>query len=899
METIAITLNGREVSGHPGMTVLELARESGINIPTLCSDPNLAPHGACRICIVEDERNGALLASCVTPIAAGMVINTDSPKVMERRKVIIRLMLASHPDSCMVCDKGNQCELRSIAANYGIGLLELQRIPQPVHIEDVNPFLERDLSKCILCAKCIRADHELVVEGAIDYVGRGFSSKPATLNMAPLEQSECTFCGTCVALCPTGALTQKDKPFHGSSNRAVHTICPFCGCGCGIILEIKNDRLVGSRPDPNGRVNRGTSCVRGSYGWEVVHSPERLTTPLVRINGEFKQVSWEEALETAAAGLAQVKNKSGSESLAVLGSARCTNEELYVLQRFARCALGTNNIDNSSRLYSAASRLGLGWNLGLRGTSSLLDNLERSEVILVIGANPTSSAPAVGYAIKRAVRYKGARLVVIDPQRTKLSQFAHIWMRPRVGTDVALLNGMARVIVTEGLADEEFVTRRTDNFEEFSRGLEAYTPDYVEEVTGIASTVIPEVARLLAGSNTASIVYGNGITQYTHGTDGVMALANLAMLTGNVGHRAGGIYALQRECNGLGAADMGAIPSFLPGFQSVQKEEVVRSFAARWGTSPPSSDGLTAAEIIQQAEQGNIKGMYVVGEDLAWSMPDATLTQRALASLDFLVVQDMFLTDTARMANVVLPSASFAEKEGTFTNFEGRVQRLGKAIPPVGSSLPDWEILVMLARKMNCPMAYSTLRHVMDEIEAMVPLYQGLGYADPDMKGPYRSDQETVTAGNRRLYKGGQFPSGFGRFSPVEYVPGTISGDGYRFTLVTGTPLFRLGSGPRGPQDTRLNRFWSEEFVEIGASDAMKLGISEGDSVKLTSRKGSIDTTAKVSQDLSEGILFMSATSKASPATRLLEIVLDPKSRTPSQKACAVRLERNDSDGST
>ena len=890
METIAITLNGQEVSGHPGMTVLELARESGVDIPTLCSDPNLAPYGACRICIVEDERTGGLLASCVTPIAPGMVINTDSPKVLERREVIIRLMLASHPDSCMVCDKGNRCELRRIASDYGIGLLDLQRIPQPVRVEDVNPFLERDLSKCILCAKCIRADHELVVEGAIDYAGRGFSSKPATLNMAPLEESDCTFCGTCVSLCPTGALVQKNKPFRGSSNSSVETICPFCGCGCGIVLEVKDDRVVGSRPGANGCLNRGTSCVRGSYGWEVVHSEERLTSPMVRINGDFKQVSWEEALDTAAAGLAQVKAKSGAESMAVLGSARCTNEELYLLQRFARCVLGTNNIDNSSRLYSAASRLGLGWNLGLRGTTSLLDNLERSEVILVIGADPTSSAPAVGYAIKRAVRYRGARLILVDPQKTKLTQFASIWMRPRVGTDVALLNGMARLIIEEDLTDEEFVARRTDNFGTFNQGLELYTPEYVEHLTGIPARDMQAAARLFAKSDKSSIVYGNGITQYATGTDGVMALANLAMLTGNVGHRAGGIYALQSECNGLGAADMGAIPAFLPGYQPVDKAAVAKLFAERWGTVAPSNKGLTAAEMILNMDQGAIKGMYLVGVDPLRSMPDAVLTKRALSSLDFLVVQDMFLTDTAAIANVVFPSASFAEKEGTLTNFEGRVQRLRKAIPPVRSSLPDWEIVLMLARKMNQPMPYSNLQEVMDEIEELVPFYQGPGYADSDAKGLYRSDRENLAVANRRLYKG-QFPSGFGRFSPVQYVPSIEAGDGYPFTLTTGTSLFHLGIGK--PEASRFSSFQAEDILEMSVSDAKKLGISTGDDVKISSKVGSIVARARLSQNVGEGLLFMSATSANSLVTRLMEVALDPKSRTPSQKACTVKLERN------
>ncbi|MCK4964022.1 MAG: (2Fe-2S)-binding protein, partial [Dehalococcoidia bacterium] len=351
LEAITITLNGVEVSGHPGMTLLELARESGIEIPTLCHDPHLTPIGACRICLVEDERSGALLSSCVTPINAGMVINTKSPKVEERRKTIIKLILASHPDSCLVCDKGNRCELRQIASDLGIGLVDLYKIPQPAIIEEVNPFIERDLSKCILCAKCIRADHELVVEGAIDYMNRGFASKPATLNDMPLEKSECTFCGTCVAICPTGALMENHPTYRGTTTTNVSTTCPFCGCGCSIDLEVKDNQIVRARPGKESAVNRGTLCVKGSYGYDFVHSPERLTSPLVKVNGDFEAVSWEQALDLVASELNRIKEAYGPSSLALLSSSKGTNEENYLLQRLARGVLGTNNIDNGSRLY--------------------------------------------------------------------------------------------------------------------------------------------------------------------------------------------------------------------------------------------------------------------------------------------------------------------------------------------------------------------------------------------------------------------------------------------------------------------------------------------------------------------------------------------------------------------
>ncbi|MBU2009323.1 MAG: formate dehydrogenase subunit alpha [Chloroflexi bacterium] len=897
MQPITITLNGREVSGHPGMTILALARESGVDIPTLCYDPHLAPYGACRVCLVEDERTGALLASCVTPIAPGMAINTASPRVLQRRKAILKLMLSSHPDSCLVCDKGNRCELRHIASDMGIGLVDFQRIPLQATIEEVNPFIERDLSKCILCAKCIRADHELVVEGAIDYFRRGFACKPATLNDMPLESSECTFCGTCVAVCPTGALKEKESPYRGTTATAVSTICPFCGCGCSISLEVKDNHIVRARPGKESAVGRGTLCVRGSYGYDFVHSPERLTSPLARADGALQKISWDKALELVAAALKRIREAHGPGSLAVLGSSKLTNEENYLLQRFARGLLGTNNIDNGSRLYNSSSQVGLGWSLGSPGTIGSLDDLERSEVILVIGANPISSAPIVGYAIKRAVKYSGARLVLIDPQQTKLSSFAHLWFRPKVGTDVSLLNGLAGVIVAEGLFDGEFVTRRADNFEALRQNLQACTLERVEETTGVSGEDVRRAARLLAGASRASFVYGNGIAQQVTGTDSVRALANLAMLTGNVGRKGSGIYALQRDSNAQGACDMGALPDFLPGYQGVEDAQARRKFESRWGSPLPTHAGLTALEMIEHTREKKIKGMYIVGENPALSFPHPAFVREALASLDFLVVQDMFLTETAKLATVVLPAASFAEKEGTFTNFEGRTQRVRQVLKPLGESLPDGEIVLRLADRMGCPMRYSSLQEVMDEIEELVPLYQGIGYADSETKGQYQEEPDSAYPVPRRLYKG-QFPSGFGRFSPVQYTPREeMSKDGYPLTLLAGTILYQFGSGSRSSRSSRLKRFLPEAYVEISKADARRLGITPGDGVKIVSPVGQITAKARVTDTLPEGMLFMPAGFPASPTSELFGLALDPRSKTPSLKACAVRLERIGSDG--
>ena len=897
VEAITITLDGVEVSGYLGMTVLDLARESGVDIPTLCHDPYLTPIGACRLCLVEDDSSGTLLAACVSPIRPGMVINTRSTRVIERRKTIIQFMLASHPDSCLVCDKGNRCQLRKLASEMGIGLVQFQRIPQLGAIEEVNPFIERDLSKCILCAKCIRADQELVVEGAIDYIGRGFASKPATLNDMPLEKSECTFCGTCVALCPTGALMEKDRTYGGTTTTTVDTVCPFCGCGCTICLEVKDNHVVRARPSTESPVNHGTLCVRGCYGYDFVHSSERLTSPLVKMDDNLQVVSWEQALDQVAAEFKRIKEAYGPDSLAILGSSKCTNEENYLLQRLARGVLGTNNIDNGSRLYSSASRVGLGWSIGFPGTTSSLDELEQSEAIMVIGTDPVVSAPAVGYAIKRAVRYSGAKLLLVDPRQTRLVPFAHLWLRPKVGTDVALINGLARVIIEEELYDEEFVARRTDNFDEMKRNLKSYTPEYVKKITGVPSQDMKLAARLFAGVERASIVYGNGITQYVSGTDSVMALANLAMLTGNIGHRGGGIFALQRENNAQGACDMGNLPDFLPGYQGLDDAQAKKNFEERWGVGLPTNAGLTALEMIERAGAGEIKGMLIVGENPVSSFPCPSLVRKSLASLDFLVVADMFLTETAKLATVVLPAVSFAEKEGTFTNFEGRVQRVRKAIEPLGDSLPDWNIILQLASKMGYPMPYSSPQQVMDEIEELVPLYQRLAYSDFEREDMDWADLESDRLRTRRLYKE-PFPSGFGRFSSVEYTPpASASGDGYPLTLLCGAILHHFGSGTRSFRASRLKKFSPHAWVEISESDAKHLGYSDGDAVKVASPAGEVTTTVKVTETLPSGMLFMPISFPESPANELFGIALDPRAKTPALKACAVRLERISGDG--
>jgi formate dehydrogenase alpha subunit len=895
VEAITIVLNGVEVSGYPETTILELANESGVYIPTLCNDPNLSPTGACRLCIVEDERNGALLASCVTPISPGMIINTNSPRVLEHRKKILKLMLASHPDSCLVCDKGNSCQLRKLAAEMGIGLVEFQRIPQSDTIEEVNPFIERDLSKCIMCGKCIRADQELVVEGAIDYIHRGTSVKAATLNDLPLEKSECTFCGVCVAICPTGAIMEKDRAYTGTAKTNITTVCPYCGCGCPISLGVKDGKIIYSRPVAESPVSRGTLCVRGSFGYDFVHSKERLTKPLVKVDGDFQETSWEEALALIAENFKKIKETHGPDALAVFGSPKCTNEDNYLLQRFARSVLGTNNIDNGGRLYCASSLTGLGATIGYAGTTGSIDNLERSQVILAIGANPEISAPAIAYAIKRAVKFKGAELIVVDPRCTPLNKFARIHLQPHVNTDVPLLNGLARIIIAEKKLDEEFVTRMTDNFNDWSKSLEKYTPSYVEKLTGVPKKDIQTVARLLGEAENTSIVYGNGITQQVNGTDAVIAIANLAMLTGNTGRR-GGIFALQRHNNAHGTCDMGVVPDLLPGYLSVNDTQNRRKFEEQWNVKLPTNTGLTVLEMMEAARSGKVKGMLIIGENPVGSFPQPKIIKEALSSLEFLVVADMFPGETVRLASVVLPSASFAEKEGTFTNFEGRIQQLKKAIEPSGDSLPDSEIILRLSSAMGSLMPYSSSHQVMEEIEEMVPFYHHVSPKDADTLGLEISEVDSGTPGTRRFYKG-LFPSGFGRFHSVDFTPLQESNNGYPFTLIIGSSRYHFGTGGRSQRSERLKRFSPEAFVEINPADAKQTGLKGEDKIKIISEQGEISASARMSDKLPRGVVYMAESFVQSPVHELFNTVIDTRSKTPALKSCAVRLERITTDG--
>ena len=897
MQPVTIILNGREVSGRPGMTILELAKQEGVYIPTLCHEPQLSSPGAacpsigaCRICIVEEERNGALLTSCTTFITPGMVIATASPRVLERRRTIVELILSSHPDACLVCDKGNRCQLRRIASELSIGPLSFQKIPQAATVKDANPFIKRDLSKCVLCAKCIRACQELVVEGAVDYFRRGFESKPATFGDTALEESTCTFCGTCLALCPTGALMEAEPVYRGTVATAIRSTCPFCSCGCSLYLEVKDGQMVRVTPDKEDPVSRGTLCVKGSFGCDFIHSPDRLTSPLVKVNGEFQEVSWDQAIETIAREFNRIKGEYGSDSLAVFGSSKCTNEENYLLQQFARRVLGTNNIDNGSRLYGTPGLYGPGETGGFSSPASPLSALEEAEVILVVGADPTTSAPLVGYTVKRTVKCREAKLILVDPRETRLSMFAELWLKPKVGTDAVLINALSRVIIEEDLLNKESVNNETADFAAFAEHLALCTPSHIEEVTGVPYQEVRRAAHLYAGAKRAAIIYGSGVTQQVNGTEAVKALSNLALLIGNRSV----IYPLQRDRNAQGACDMGALPGFLPGYHPVTDPAARRKFEDHWG-SLPGTAGLTVLEMLAQAKAGKIKGMYIVGENPVSSFPDAGFTRDALSSVDFLVVQDLFLTETAALASVVLPAASFAEKEGTFTGFDGRINRLRKALEPPGQSLPDWEILLRLAAGMGHPMPYTSPQQVRKEIEKLVPLYREVGYGTLEEPA---AGAEAPGGATQPFPTYRKQPDSVPRFLPVQNgaPPKEVSGE-YPFVLLAGSNLYHFGGGTRSSRAPRLRKFSFEAFISIGEADAARLAVGEGDKVKVISAAGEMTATATITETLPEGVLFIPFSVSGNPVSQLFSMTLDPERKSPFTKAVNVRIERIGSNG--
>jgi formate dehydrogenase (NADP+) alpha subunit len=884
-----LIIDGQPIAAAPGTTVLEAALGAGIYIPHLCHHPDLKPVGVCRLCMVEVVGRGLVL-SCLAPAEEGMVVRTESPEINKVRRVAAELLVVNHHADCLSCAKNNRCELQRIAAYVGVDadrLARLRRSEKALPVDGSNPFFTYDPNQCVLCGICVRTCDEIVGVNALDFAFRGINTMVSTFGNEPFVESRCVSCGECVTRCPVEALVPKK---YEQPSREVKTTCPYCGVGCGIYLGVRGNRIVGARGDAASSVNQGRLCVKGRFGHDFIHSPERLTTPLIRKNGALVKASWDEALDLVAAKFGQYRG----EAFAAMASAKCTNEENYLLQKFTRQVMGSNHVDHCARLCHSPSVAGLAQSFGSGAMTNTIQEIASAACILAIGTNTTAAHPVLSLKIKEAAR-RGAHLIVANPKDIELARHATLVLRHRPGTDVALLMGMMRVIVDEGLADEAFLAKRCENLAAFRESLAAFTLDFVEETTGVPRDKIVEAARTYATAKPASILFAMGITQHSHGTDNVLATSNLALLTGNVGKPSSGVNPLRGQNNVQGACDMGALPNVFPGYQKVDNPQVREKFEAAWGCALSGSPGLAMTEVFAAVDAGKIRAIYLMGENPVLSEADSHHVESALGRLDFLVVQDIFLTETAQLADVVLPAAACAEKDGTFTNTERRVQRVRKAVEPPGEARADWWIVSEIARRLGADgFAYEHPGQIMAEVAALTPSYRGISYERLDSGGlqwPCPSSDHPGTP----ILHGERFATldGKARLVPLTYKPPAELPDGeYPLLLTTDRSLYHYHTGTMTRRVPGLEELNGWELLHVHPRDAASLGIADGQWVHVISRRGDLNVRAKVTEDCSPGVVSMTFHFSEAPTNVLTHAALDPVAKIPETKVCAVRVEK-------
>ena len=873
METVSIRIDDQDIIALKDSTLLKASLANKIYIPHLCYHPDLKPAGACRVCLVELE-NGQLVTSCRTPIKEGMVIKTMSPEVDRVRRPVIEMIIANHHMDCKNCPKKGQCGLQRIMAYMKIDKKRIQenlRLPKAeLPLDDSNPFFIRDHNKCVLCGICVQTCQRIARINAINFAGRGINAKIATFADKPIADSTCVSCGECIIRCPVGALVVK-KPQRPAQE--FKTICPYCSVGCGIFLGIKGNAIVNVRADIESPVNNGHLCVKGRFGLSFVHSPDRLKEPLIKLTLKerkalnvnrsakdselrtpsselFKEVSWDEALTTVAKKLKKYKG----EEIAVIASTKCTNEENYIAQKFARVVMGSNNIDTSVRLCDAPSITASVETNSIRAITNSIPDIDKVASILVIGANVTRSHPVMGLKIKKAVE-NGARLIVISPKETDLCRYAHIWMNPYPGTDLSLIMGMCNVIVEDQLHDNAFIEKYADNFEEFKESLEDFSLGRVERITGVSRDKVEEAARIFVDSRPASILWATGITQYSQGTNNVLSLINLSILSGNIKHSSG-LIPLWGQNNALGACNMGCLPDFYPGYQPVSDPEIRKRFETVWGQSLNPEPGLTLTEILDATCEGKIKALYIIGTDLVRSVAPTKKVKEALKKAKFIVCQDMFMNETAKFAHVILPAASFAEKDGTYTNAERRIQKINKALDPIGNSKPDWQLLCDLARMLKGNgFDFNSTEEIMSEISSVT-------FGLPSEKDKFR-------------------------FTPLQYKPPAEVAD-IDYPLILTTEIDLYSGGFLSRKVDGLGILKTKNLVYINPKDAADFEVQDREMVTVISRYGEISGEARLTGSTPTGLISMSLLEEN--MNKLINPALDPISKIPEMKICAVRI---------
>ena len=851
---VSLTIDEREVEVEEGATILEAAEAAGVYIPTFCYHKRLMPFGACRMCVVEVEQmRGRLVPSCSTPATNGMVVRTNTPEIRRARKTLLELLLIHHPLDCPVCDKGGDCKLQDLAYEYEVTENRFQDKKFEYPVDYYSPLIERNTNRCVLCGMCTRVCDEVVGVAAVSFVNRGFKTVIGTNFEQVLN---CEFCGECVNICPVGALTDKLFKYKARTWELtkVNTICSYCSTGCTLTLGVKGNKIYRVIGDDTIGVNKGSLCAKGRFGYQYITSPERMNCPLVKNeNGDLVRATWEEALERGAKGFKEVREKHGADSIGGICSDRLTNEEVYLFQKFMRAAIGSNSIDHAGGFSYSGLLKGLRGSLGYAANDITLSDVRSADVIFVIRSNLSETHPVIGYQVNMAVKRDESKLIVASNKTIKLNHLAALSLTHKPGTEITLLNGMAHMIISENLYDHAFVSSSTKGFDELKTQVARYSEDYVEKITGVEKDKIKEAARVLSQGKRVCIVVSSGLGNISDDEKLAQAVTNVALLTGLVGREGSGVGILGEKCNSQGALDMGALPHLLPGYHEVSDEKVRGKFEEAWGVSIPFQVGQGALEMLLSAEKGNIKALYIVGENPMVTYPDTTQTKKALKALDFLVVQDLFLTPTARCADVVLPAASFAEKSGTYTNCERRVQRLQCGLNKLEGVKTDLEIFTELSLKMGYEMKVSTPEGVMQEINELVPFYAEIKYpllSEEGVQWSSPSDEKKASLYSQRS------PLGKYRFIPV-VSDGMVQAPDkeYPLLLLTGSILFHSGSlSTKSPE---LNQVGPGGWVEISFEDASKYQLQDGQPVLVRSREGEINAHVKISNKQVKGTVFI------------------------------------------
>jgi formate dehydrogenase major subunit len=906
-QEITLEIDGESVTVPAGTSLMRAAVDAGIQVPKLCATDSLEPFGSCRLCLVEIEGRKGFPASCTTPAEAGMKVRTQTPKLQDLRKGVMELYISDHPLDCLTCSANGNCELQDMAGvtglrevRYGVGGQYGGAHHLDCHKDESNPYFTYDASKCIVCNRCVRACEETQGTFALTISGRGFGSRVSPGQDQPFMDSECVSCGACVEACPTATLQEKTVIMLGQPEHSKITTCAYCGVGCAFKAEMKGNEVVRMVPWKDGKANEGHACIKGRFAWGYATHKDRMTQPMIRkhIDDPWQEVSWDEAIHYAASEFRRIQAKYGKDSVGGITSSRCTNEETYLVQKLVRAAFGNNNVDTCARVCHSPTGYGLGQTYGTSAGTQTFKSVEKSDVILVMGANPSAAHPVFASRMKRRLR-EGARLIVIDPRQIELVDAPHIQadyhLQLKPGTNVAVITALAHVVVTEGLLDQDYIDARCDekSFREWREFVARpeNAPEAVALVTGVPADTVRAAARLYATGGNAAIYYGLGVTEHAQGSTAVIGIANLAMATGNVGREGVGVNPLRGQNNVQGSCDMGSFPHELPGYRHISDTTVRSQFEAAWGVTLDPEPGLRIPNMFDAAQAGTFMGLYCEGEDIVQSDPNTQHVTASLRAMECIVVQDIFLNETAKYAHVFLPGSSFLEKDGTFTNAERRISRVRKVMPPK-AGLADWEVTVKLANALGYPMHYAHPRDIMAEIARLTPSFQGVTYEKIEKHGSVQwpCNESTGELGTEIMHVD-HFVRGKGRFIITQYVA-TDEKVTRKFPLIltTGRILsqYNVGAQTRRTENTQWH---SEDRLEIHPHDAEERGIRQDDWVGIESRAGQTVLRAEVTERVQPGVVYTTFHFPESGANVITTDNSDWATNCPEYKVTAVQVK--------